>query len=162
MRTKDTEPRREYGRTRSGFTPHRVTVTAVTRQRVSYVDEFGKRGRARPNEITGPWEAHEAGLRRAEHCTMLAGRQSGSAMRYLGPAALWIPPANWPSSTRTFVGSRRRTRAQRQKRSSLPGITFDGQYSTRGCRRGDLALQLVGRGLILWSAHAGPVTPGGP
>lgn len=67
MRAKDIEPGREYGRTRTGYTPHKVTVTAVTPQRVSYVDESGTRGHARPNEITGLWEAHEAGLHRAEH-----------------------------------------------------------------------------------------------
>jgi len=67
MRAEDIESGREYGRARSGYTPQKVTVTAVTAQRVSYVDESGKRGHARPNEITGLWEAHEAGLRRAEH-----------------------------------------------------------------------------------------------
>lgn len=67
MRPKDIEPGREYGCTRTGYTPHKVTVTAVTPHRVSYVDESGKRGHARPNEITDLWEAHEAGLRRAEH-----------------------------------------------------------------------------------------------
>src|SRR5262249_52302658 len=46
--------------------PDRVTVTSVTLQRVSYVDERGKRGHARPGEITGSWPVHEAALARAE------------------------------------------------------------------------------------------------
>lgn len=33
---------------------------------MSYVDGRGKRGHARPGEITGPWPAHEAALPRAE------------------------------------------------------------------------------------------------
>ena len=31
-----------------------------------YVDERGRRGYVRPGQITGPWQAHEAALARAE------------------------------------------------------------------------------------------------
>ncbi|MFE9694547.1 hypothetical protein [Micromonospora sp. NPDC005806] len=51
MRVRDIEPGRDYGRARAGYLPDRATVTSVTAQRVSYVDDRGKRGHARPNEI---------------------------------------------------------------------------------------------------------------
>jgi hypothetical protein len=66
MRTRDIQPGQQYARTRAGYLPDRVTVTSVTPQRVSYVDDQGKRGHTRPGEITGTWPAHEAALARAE------------------------------------------------------------------------------------------------
>jgi hypothetical protein len=66
MRARDIQPGQQYARTRAGYLPDRVTVTSVTRQRVSYVDDRGKRGHVRPGDITGAWLAHEAALARAE------------------------------------------------------------------------------------------------
>ncbi len=66
MRVRDIQPGHQYARARAGYLPDQVTVTSVTTQRVSYVDEHGQRGHVRPGEITGPWQAHAAALARAE------------------------------------------------------------------------------------------------
>src|SRR6266536_65393 len=43
-----------------------ATAGSATVTRIFYGDMYGKPGRARPEDGTGPWEARHAALRRAE------------------------------------------------------------------------------------------------